>query len=165
MANINNFSDMKNALPKEEMDFTEDLESPVSPPASTPTSEPPILVDSLDTTNSTVGTSSGEILLPKRSQIADLLKNGPLSAAICGDSLQKGKYHVYRLNYGLLHKTIMIIVKKNLYIKTNFYQPYQHYVHNSFLQIAFTVSFNPVHLQVTLDQCNLWLFYQLLNSI
>ena len=104
MANINNFSDMKNALPKEEMDFTEDLESPVSPPASTPTSEPPILVDSLDTTNSSVGTSSGEILLPKRSQIADLLKNGPLSAAICGDSLQKGNCHVYRLNNGLLDK-------------------------------------------------------------
>ena len=123
MANINNFSDMKNALPKEEMDFTEDLESPVSPPASTPTSEPPILVDNLDTTNSTVGTSSGEILLPKRSQIADLLKNGPLSAAICGDSLQKGNCHVYRLNMDcyINYKTMMIILKKNLYIKTNFY--------------------------------------------
>ena len=99
MANINNFSDMKNALPKEEMDFTEDLESPVSPPASTPTSEPPILVDNLDTTNSTTSTSSGEILLPKRSQIADLLKNGPLSAAICGDSLQKGNCHFYLIKH------------------------------------------------------------------
>ena len=120
MANINNFSDMKNALPQEEMDFTEDLESPVSPPASTPTSEPPILVDNLDTTNSTTRTSSGEILLPKRSQIADLLKNGPLSAAICGESLQKGNSHFYRPNHELLDKTTMILLKKNLYMKTNF---------------------------------------------
>ena len=120
MANINNFSDMKNALPKEEMDFTEDLESPVSPPASTPTSEPPILVDNLDTTNSTTSTSSGEILLPKRSQIADLLKNGPLSAAICGDSLQKGNCHFYRPNHELLDKTIIIFLKKNLYRKPDF---------------------------------------------
>jgi len=39
MAHINNFTDMINALPKQEMEVTEDLESPVSPPTSTPTSE------------------------------------------------------------------------------------------------------------------------------
>jgi len=90
MANISNFTDMMNALPKQEMDATEDLESPVSPPASTPTSEPPIIVDRFSTPNGITSISPGEIVLPKRSQISDLLKNGPLSAAICGNSMQKG---------------------------------------------------------------------------
>lgn len=90
MAHITNFTDMINALPKQEMDIIEDLESPVSPPASTPTSEPPIIMDRFSTPNGITSISSGEIILPKRSQIADLLKNGPLSAAICGDSMQKG---------------------------------------------------------------------------
>ena len=89
MANINNFTDMINALPKEEMDFID--ESPVSPPASTPTSEPPIVVDRFLTPNGITSLSSGEIILPKRSQVSDLLKNGPLSAAICGATTQKGR--------------------------------------------------------------------------
>jgi hypothetical protein len=92
MAHINNFTDMINALPKQEMDsYQEELESPVSPPVSTPTSEPPIIVDRFSTPNGITSISSGEIILPKRSQITDLLKNGPLSAAICGDPIQKGK--------------------------------------------------------------------------
>ena len=91
MAHINNFTDMINALPKQEMDLTEELESPVSPPVSTPTSEPPIIVDRFSTPNGITSISSGEIILPKRSQIADLLKNGPLSAAICRDPIPKGK--------------------------------------------------------------------------
>jgi len=90
MAHINNFTDMINALPKQEMEVTEDLESPVSPPVSTPTSEPPLIIDRLSTPNGITSISSGEIILPKRSPVADLLKNGPLSAAVCGNSSQRG---------------------------------------------------------------------------
>ena len=92
MAHINNFTDMINALPKQEMEVTEDLESPVSPPTSTPTSEPPIIIDRFSTSSGIPSISSGEIILPKRSPVADLLKNGPLSAAVCGDSSQRSKY-------------------------------------------------------------------------
>lgn len=90
MANITNFTDMINALPKQEKDFTDDHESPVSPPVSTPTSEPPLIVDRFLTPNGITSISSGEIILPKRSPISDLLKNGPLSAAVCGPSDKKG---------------------------------------------------------------------------
>jgi len=91
MAHINNFTDMINALPKQEMEVTEDLESPVSPPASTQeSSEAPLIIDRLSNTNGITSLSSGEIILPKRSPVADLLKNGPLSAAVCGDSTQRG---------------------------------------------------------------------------
>jgi len=89
MAHINNFTDMINALPKQEMEVTEELESPVSPPASTPSSEAPLVIDRLSTPNGITSISSGEIILPKRSPVADLLKNGPMSAAVCGGTTQR----------------------------------------------------------------------------
>jgi len=86
MANISNFSDMINALPKEGEEFTEDLESPVSPPASSPSADGPILVNRFMTPNGITSISN----LPKRQQIQDLLKNGPLSAAaVTGTSNKK----------------------------------------------------------------------------
>jgi Rel/ankyrin family protein len=108
MANITNFTDMINALPKQEMDLNEDHESPVSPPVSTPTSEPPLIVDRFLTPNGITSFSSGEIILPKRSQISDLLKNGPLSAAVCGVSNQKGDGKHPR-NSGIMHASAATI--------------------------------------------------------
>ena len=93
MAHINNFTDMINALPKQEMEVTEELESPVSPPASTPSSEAQLVIDQSAPAvwpNGITNVSSGEIILPKRSPVADLLKNGPMSAAVCGGTTQRG---------------------------------------------------------------------------
>ena len=87
--NISNFTDMINALPKQEMEFTEDIEYPSSPPR-TLSSEAARIINSLPITNTTSSTSSGDIILPKRSQLDDLIKNGALSAKICGLSKQIG---------------------------------------------------------------------------
>ena len=113
MAHINNFTDMINALPKQEMEVTEDLESPVSPPVSTPTSEPPLIIDRLSTPNGITSISSGEIILPKRSPVADLLKNGPLSAAVCGNSSQRGRYQTRKIvSIGFVVSSRTILYKK-----------------------------------------------------
>ena len=95
----NSFTDMINGLPKEEVDITENVMHPHHPlPPLLPNSSlnqdssTSSLVNtnfrmpnSADSSNNSIGT-----ILPKRSQVHDLLKNGPLSAAICGAAKTQG---------------------------------------------------------------------------
>ena len=80
---------MINALPKQEMDLAEEKEYPNSQ-ASKLNPDVAMILSRLPIASMNGSASSGDIILPKRSQLDDLMKNGTLSAKIAGLSKQTG---------------------------------------------------------------------------